>query len=179
MAIDLLCATVRGIMNTILRNIVPACGRTWKRTFILSLIAAIPFLTATAQDYTYDVPVALEGIITEQPPVQNLGEPWPEGEKHRKGDNIFVLVLKTPITVTGNPADPISTETETNVSRLQLIGAGQGDVAAWEGMLKRLQKHVKQGDPVVIKGSFLHAHTVHHQTPVLLVYTSFQPATAP
>jgi photosystem II stability/assembly factor-like uncharacterized protein len=128
------------------------------------------------QDYTYDVPVVLEGYVTKEPAVENLGEPWPEGEKPRKASTIFVLVLKKPITVIGNPADPISTETETNVSHLQMIDSGPGDVAAWEA---RLENHVKQRDLIVVHGSLLHAHTVHHKMPVLLLPTSFRPANAP
>ena len=137
------------------------------------LVAANSYFPATGKGYTYDTDVSLNGHIISKPGTENFGEPWPKNAHRPKAYPIYILELDQPITVLGNPMDPLSTETEKDVTELQLIDISDGetyDPNAYRRHAEILESRRKSGAPITIIGQLLHAHTVWHIRPVLLQY---------
>lgn len=145
----------------------------YKIPFVVSLLSLISLTAsfanheAVAQEYTYDVPVQLKGRIVIKPAVQGFPIPVPKNKPPLKPGIVFILELTKPITVIGNPSDPLSTETEKNVTRLQMIDLGDDKGQQKRDDLRKLL--AKKKKLVVIQGELLHAHTAFHKTRVLLI----------
>ncbi len=73
-----------------------------------------------------------------------------------RAEPCWVLYLPSSVCVEGNPKDYMNSETEKNVSELQLIVLGR----------RKYRKLL--GKSVSVKGRLLHAYTWHHHTSVLV-----------
>lgn len=72
-------------------------------------------------------------------------------------ETAVILIILEPITVEGNPTDPLNSETFTNISRIQLV-------VPWE----KVEEKNLSGKKVAVQGYLFSRHTGYHRTDVLM-----------
>jgi hypothetical protein len=108
------------------------------------------------------VTVALAGTISVR---DAFGPPgYGEDPKHDKKEKYLLLTLDAPICVEGNPKDDANSQSESNVTAVQMLYLDKHPFHK-----KWLNKHVS------VTGTLFHAITGHHRTPVLIEVTQTRP----
>lgn len=125
-----------------------ACVGEVKSEECLSYEPAKVALTGTIMRKTFPGPPNYESI-------ENGDEP----------ETYWILKLKKPVCVKGNPDDELNSETEKNVKNIHLVIDGE-KYARYRHLVSK---------NVVAQGTLFHAHTAHHRTKVLLMIISIKP----
>ncbi|MBI5492902.1 MAG: DUF4431 domain-containing protein [Deltaproteobacteria bacterium] len=133
--------------------------------FLLILFIFVASDANSEECFSYEpTKVTLTGTII----VKTFPGP-PEFESIEKGDRpetYWILKIKRPVCVNGDPKDEVNLETEKNVQDMQLV-LSIGKYARYKHLVTK---------QVVVDGTLFHAITGHHHTKVLLEVTSIKPA---